>query len=484
MKRIFIIFSLTILFFSSFSIYRTDKASAVGEGAIYKIAVGSAGDRVIFGIGEKMGIKITSKATRSKAVQKWNARTAEKLWELQDQKRFAEYDRLYDLQKQLATLEEKSVVPKVDGVGTALLSGALFLTGATIFTDIYDEMKRSAEFGDLVDGLKDSTEPDPFAAGNVVGYGNLKLFTTYDEYEGTKYWFGNVNEIGNGTVSLTAENYHKFRITYMDVDKTFVTFWTNIWQGGTGFYKIQAGDNPGLGTVVTFTPEELPSSFPTEIPWLPGKSIVINPGDPDNPDYDPTNPDSDDYPFIIPKDVPIDIPVLPETDTGGGVKPIEVFPVVNDPIPAFPWKPGKNPDGDSPGNPDTGTNPSPTPIGGIDPVPIPGGVKPPVIPEKPPKEPDDPDKPPGGTTPPGGQDGTFWMLLAFIDLLRAILWYIMRFVTFIVTIPAIPSLPFDNAAFHWVRTSKFLGIYPYNLVMNLATLGLSLSVYKIVRRFI
>lgn len=479
MKRVFIIFSLTILFFSSFSIYRTDKASAIGEGAIYKIAVGSAGDRVIFGIGEKMGIKITSKATRSKAVQKWNARTAEKLWELQDQKRFAEYDRLYDLQKQLATLEEKSIVPKVDGVGTALLSGALFLTGASIFTDIYDEMKRSAEFGDLVDGIKDSTDPNPFGEMNVVSYGGLQTNVEKDSYGRLSYWFGNPDFKRETSISMSQEEYHKFRITDAYESDGLLYLRTNIWIGGTGFWLIHSGGN-ALGTVSNFVPEELPSDFPIDIPWLPGKSIVINPGSPDNPDYDPFNPESDDYPFIIPKDVPIDIPVLPETDTGGGVKPIEVFPIVNDPIPSFPWKPGKNP------NPSPGeqTVPGGEPVGGVEPVPIPGGVKPPVIPDKPPKEPEDPTKPPGGEVPPGGKPDTFWMLLAFIDLLRAILWYIMRFVTFIVTIPAIPSLPFDNPAFHWVRTSKFLGIYPYNLVMNLAALGLSLSVYKIVRRFI
>jgi hypothetical protein len=95
----------------------------------------------------------------------------------------------------------------------------------------------------------------------------------------------------------------------------------------------------------------------------------------------------------------------------------------------------------------------------------------------------------GGSTPPSGSTpvsfdptSSDFILRPFFDLLRAILFYLLRLADFIITLPLIPTLPIENEAFQWVRNGKFMGVYIYNAVLNMATLFMSLAVYKVIRR--
>lgn len=100
--------------------------------------------------------------------------------------------------------------------------------------------------------------------------------------------------------------------------------------------------------------------------------------------------------------------------------------------------------------------------------------------------------PPGTTIPPsaGGSSNPFTnlvpisFLLVILDLLRAILFYLARMFTFILTIPLIPSIPIDNAAFQWFKSAEIVGIQIYNVVSGLASIGLSFMVYKAIRRLL
>lgn len=76
------------------------------------------------------------------------------------------------------------------------------------------------------------------------------------------------------------------------------------------------------------------------------------------------------------------------------------------------------------------------------------------------------------------------LLLSLLELLDSVVDYILRLVDFVVKIPLVPPKSFDNEAFDWFRSSKFLGIYVYNTVLGFATVGLSMSIYRIVRRFV
>lgn len=76
------------------------------------------------------------------------------------------------------------------------------------------------------------------------------------------------------------------------------------------------------------------------------------------------------------------------------------------------------------------------------------------------------------------------ILLAIVDLLFSIVLYIGRFVTFIVSIPLIPPKEFDLPGFTWFKNSTFLGVPIYSTMLGLATLGLSMTVYKLVRRML
>lgn len=76
------------------------------------------------------------------------------------------------------------------------------------------------------------------------------------------------------------------------------------------------------------------------------------------------------------------------------------------------------------------------------------------------------------------------MLLALLDLLRAILMYLARMFQFIVLIPTVTEQPIDNAAFVWWKESTWLGIKPYYLTISLATFFASFAAFKSIRRLL
>lgn len=99
--------------------------------------------------------------------------------------------------------------------------------------------------------------------------------------------------------------------------------------------------------------------------------------------------------------------------------------------------------------------------------------------------------PPTTGTPPGtgGTSGNPFtnlvpvaFLMALLDLLRAILMYLARMFTFVLTIPLIPIKTIDNVAFQWFREAKIVGIYIYQVVSSLASIGLSFMVYRAIRK--
>lgn len=101
-----------------------------------------------------------------------------------------------------------------------------------------------------------------------------------------------------------------------------------------------------------------------------------------------------------------------------------------------------------------------------------------------PVKPTDPTPKPLPRIPGSGSPVPIAIFLVFFDLLRAILMYLVRMFNWIVTIPTVQPIPIDNPYFQWFRHAKILGVYPYTLVMSLATFFLGFSLVKSIRRFL
>lgn len=105
------------------------------------------------------------------------------------------------------------------------------------------------------------------------------------------------------------------------------------------------------------------------------------------------------------------------------------------------------------------------------------GPPPPPIPPEPPVEPPNLPRPDLKWNP-------FVLVLPFIDLLRAIIEYLLRFFEFIIKLPVIPEkpLPYYSESFNWFKEMEFGGFKIYNTIVSVAIFFLSLVVYKVIRR--
>lgn len=102
---------------------------------------------------------------------------------------------------------------------------------------------------------------------------------------------------------------------------------------------------------------------------------------------------------------------------------------------------------------------------------------------------------PGG---PGSGNNVPWapwaMVLAFLDMLRAIAAYLIRLLEFIVTLPMIPSVPLENAGFQMFMdlsigsgSRYFPNLLPINVsllnvIQTILTIFMSLAVYRVIKR--
>lgn len=92
-------------------------------------------------------------------------------------------------------------------------------------------------------------------------------------------------------------------------------------------------------------------------------------------------------------------------------------------------------------------------------------------------------KPPDGGRPPLPPFWKPWLfVIPFLDLIRAIIQYLLRMITFIITLPSISSIPIPNEAFQWFRTLRVAGFPIYDTVLNFASLILGFLLYKALRK--
>jgi hypothetical protein len=111
------------------------KAHAMGETAVLKLAVGSEAERIMFGIAEKAGVKFADSTALSKAEMRWN-------YNLEYHARVPSTDtaleqKLSDLPGSLNNIPLVAD-PKTPGWSKAIISGAMFLTGADLLYEAYN----------------------------------------------------------------------------------------------------------------------------------------------------------------------------------------------------------------------------------------------------------------------------------------------------------------------------------------------------------
>jgi hypothetical protein len=73
-------------------------------------------------------------------------------------------------------------------------------------------------------------------------------------------------------------------------------------------------------------------------------------------------------------------------------------------------------------------------------------------------------------------------LSGLLCILKAVVLYLIRLFQFIISIPTVAPKPINNAAFEWFKSARIMGVQIYTVISSLASIGLSLFVYKAVRR--
>jgi hypothetical protein len=74
------------------------------------------------------------------------------------------------------------------------------------------------------------------------------------------------------------------------------------------------------------------------------------------------------------------------------------------------------------------------------------------------------------------------LILALLDMLRSILYFMVRLADFIITIPFITAIPIPIEMVDWFFNVELLGIKVMNVVRTMVVTALSFSIYRIVKK--
>jgi len=469
-KKILIVSTILLITFNLFNI---PKASANPGVRV----VGSLAEKAMISISEKAGAKYATEKASEKAIKRWNMELYE------DLAKQTNYNNINEPLQKAKIIPFPETDKRYGKFGKILIGGALFLTGADIAIDVYNDIKNAENEQKMLELMETTELPDG-------SYQNIYGFTMVPGSEPTTDYF-TVYQNGEFYDEQSRSSYYFSSPTYLKIEKSSTSDRRRI----VGYARWLYGDNDFSVVMATeyfdsYRWDEFISSgnplTTSEVPkgWTaPG----------DFPDYireysDPnTSPERKEeiikeVEHAFPEGVPIVVPIK-ETAPGEPLEiddsPYKETPYEwNDPLPDNLPDPGTNPDpGTDPGtepNPDPGTEPNPNPDPGTDPTN--------------PTNPGDGDG--GDPTNPGNPSnpGTpknpipIALALALLDLLVAIIMYIGRMLEFILTIPLIPEIPINNTAFQWFKSAKIMGVHVYPIVMSMGTIGLSFLVFKAIRK--
>lgn len=508
MRKVFISFlALLTIFISSVSIPQKAQAAAP---VLTRVVGGTVGERIIIGIGEKAGIKYTSKKATEEAVERWNLEIYKKIQEAEQYGRDLEAEDYRKLQEMLKSKKVEDL-EKVDtgsknnpGVfGKAVISTAAFLTGLDIILDMRQEYVDAINNKEMLEKVTDYQEK--IESGEAMtAYGPYTFWVQewgYDQK--ATLWFGakgatenqyplanynmetiRVGDPYSGVILSSVLNKDtgqlnvKVSFTYTDYsEKKVYTDTKGLALPALDTLKYPNGDIIPDYNKVNFQPD--PSNLPSvpSVPWVtPWR---------DNPETDKP---------ILPDTVPIEVPLSDPDIYNPGEPWNEPLPEYEpnpepgdqpdkDYIPGIPVNPTPTPGTDSPTVPDPGGNTNPNPESPT--VPEPGGNTEPVSPTTPgtPGTPT-PDPPGNGKDGPVKTDPLSWIWI-FIKFLIAIIMFLLRLAKFIITIPLVPAEQFPGVYGEMVSTFmnlKYGNIYPYKIMISVVNLAFGFVVYKILRR--
>lgn len=512
MKKVILSFlAITIIFLSV--ITPNNKASAALP-VLTRVVGGSVGERVIIGVGEKVGVKFTSKKAAQEAVERWNLDIYEKIVEAEKYGRTHEAEQL----KQWRTIINQQEVDGLTvveggknagkGFGQLVVDSAMFLVGIDILLDTVDEIKGAVANQKLIEKVEEyTTAIEDGKAYTTVGPYSFYIDGVFTGDKKQSVAFGNENAsdvlniagaasqiaytaIGDAYMAVitevtgSASNVYHYEITYTNTSKKTVT--------EQGSVELLSLPNLKQKLALKGSVEEIPDY--NKVNWQPLTDNI--PSSPSLPWVTPWRSDPDTNKPILPDTVPIEVPLqdpdiynpgepwnepLPEYEPNPDYVPGDQPD--KDYIPGIPVNPTPTPGTDSPTVPDPGGNTNPNPESPT--VPEPGGNTEPVSPTTPgtPGTPT-PDPPGNGKDGPVKTDPLSWIWI-FIKFLIAIIMFLLRLAKFIITIPLVPAEQFPGVYGEMVATFmnlKYGNIYPYKIMISIVNLAFGFVVYKMLRR--
>ena len=346
----------------------------------------------------------------------------------------AEVARFENLKTFYANLGDSAVtpIPEKPGFGRVLINASLFLTAADIGWQIGDGIKKAGDeavrtkwLEELDAGILDGSIVTSYG-GITAWYDNSKAMTNDLApffFVGSKYSWGWSNMDWTAPAWIYLES-----ITHTASAVNMIAQMR---------YSQNGYPNESKSYVVDFSPSDLTTDYKVtemipDVSWIPELAPMP---------WVTNNPDVGSLPEMIPVDIPLTAD-YPETVSEPWNDPDAdlTTDIVAEPLPDSP-----PPDGGSGDTGDTGDTGGSNPFKDLVPIAF---------------------------------------LMALLDLLRAILEYLARMMAFVVKIPMIGPKPVDNVAFEWFRNAKILGVYIYNVVSSLASLGLAFAVYKSIRKLL
>lgn len=482
-----------------------------------RISKGALGERVLIAVGEKAGVKYSSKEAYQKAVERWNMELYEQQLKAEAEGNAKKVADLKVLQGGLKDLKPEDVKASVKpGFVEYVMDASIYLLAVGVFLDVVTSIE------DAVANEQQIEIVEEYMAKVEEG----KAYTKVGPYVFyTQKWSDVPNPVYIFGSKAADDLFRSDMLTYGDFNRSAQSFGQfKVGTLPTGIITKVDGNRftakVSIIQPVGGTPKETTTTFTMNNPdivieklnlideynksmWLPNPSNI--PSVPSVPWVAPWRDNPDTNKPVIPEEIPLEVP-LSDPDIYSPEQPW------NDPMPIYDPVPGDQPDKDYiPGipiypNPDPGTNPNPdtggdtNPDTGGDTNPDPGGETNP----DPGSQPD-----PGGETNPNPDPGTgnpgtpgtepptnipggpptptnplSWIWI-FLQFLFAVIHFILRLGQFILTIPFIPQQQFPGVYGEMVKTFMNLeygNIHPYRIMISVVNLAFGFVVYKILRR--
>lgn len=380
-KKLIPILLIAILIINMFPVKKTQ---AVGEGAFLRVVGGSAGERILIGIGEKAGVKFGTKKAQQEAVERWNLELYRKIEEAEKYGRQHEADQLKALNIKLRQPGELQLIEGGKNAGKdfgqVIISAALFLTGLDIVMDVSEAIETSVntqvgletlkEYGTLIEEGKAYSSIGPYTFfvakelknnKTMLAFGNEHSYKTaphpHFSYDGLGY--SRTGTLFTGVITGVVNNTYKLKYSFTDYETGKITEETR--------------------SVVLAPIDKFLEAYPEEVPdfnivnWQPLQYNI--PSAPSLPWVTPWRDNPDTNKPVIPDEIPIEIP-LTDPDTYSPGEPW------NDPMPNYDPIPGDDPGKDKDYIPGIPINPTP----GTEPGKEPGGDTGPNLTPKPGKD--------------------------------------------------------------------------------------------------